>query len=200
MTTLQVPLTKGEIELEAIPNNPVQEFREAWTRTPDKQGALLDWLKEQYIGEREAVASMEVLLATGRKQPDANPKYLHLMEKVIADEHRHVAMIKELLISRGATIPEIGEPEVLPGMDAFFSGSAVASRAEAVRAGVIRVILEDGEVPQDVKSSFLVILREEAFHEKAFREVAGQPQMDELGVNCARWSGGGHYAIKKLSA
>lgn len=199
MSANQVPLTQGEIELEAITDNPIKEFRDDWKKNLDKPGSLIGWLKDQYVGEREAVASMETLLQGGKMESAANQKYLRLVEKVIADEHRHVAMIVALLASRGITPPPVGEPKVLAGMEDFFSGSAVASRAEAIRAGIIRVIVDDGEVPEDVRISFLTILREEAFHEKAFREVAGLKQMTDLKEDCANWGGGGHYAIKKLS-
>ena len=111
-----VPLTQGEVELQKLVQDPIKQFREAWEANREEPNALVTWLKEQYIGEREAVASMEALYDSIKKQ-SGKEKFADLVEKVIRDEHRHVAMITELLESREVTPPTVEDPEVLDGMD-----------------------------------------------------------------------------------
>jgi hypothetical protein len=76
------------------------------------------------------------------------------------------------------TAPDLDRPlEILEGMEEWRRACALASRAEAVRAGKARALALDGDVPADVRVAFADILRDEAFHERAFRFLAGEEAM-----------------------
>lgn len=176
MTDTIIPLTPGEIEMEGTEDNPVREFARHWPERKRQPGWLEGWLGKQYVGELNAVASMEALLTAFRRNPGSHKAAL-LVERVVADERKHVALIGQLLVSRGIAPAAPTEPTPLAGMEEWGSGCAIASRAEAVRAGEIRIVVQDPDVADDVKQAFRTILTEEAFHERAFRQLAGEQNM-----------------------
>jgi hypothetical protein len=171
--------SRGEIEMQSLADNPVAELRRAWPIIKAKTGWVESWLQEQYFGEVSALASMEILLET-IKQQVTERKCIMLVERVLADERKHVQIIGQLLKARGET-PRLNEqPNILSGMDTTYgNGCALASRAEAVRLGKIRVVVGDEDVPEDVRGAFTLILQEESFHERAFRRLAGEEKMFE---------------------
>ena len=171
-----IPLTLGEIEMVNAGDTSMQEFRDLWPEVRTKPGGIEWWLQKQYVGELEAIASMEKLL----RSFDANPKgakLRNLVVRVIRDERNHVAMIERLLQARGVTPEAPASPEVLSGLDQWAEGCAATSRAEAIRAGEIRTVIADLGTPDDIRTVFGRVLKEEVFHEKAFRELAGQEAM-----------------------
>lgn len=174
----RVTLTAGELEMETLPDSPVEAFRRNWALMKVRPYGIVNWLRAQYIGEINAVASMEALLDVFRQQPGKVKAGL-LVERIVGDERRHVELIGQLLISRGVPPVSPCGTHVLEGLDTWDGGCAIASRAEAVRAGEIRVVLSDPETPGDVKQVFSLILSEESFHERAFRRLAGAEKMLE---------------------
>lgn len=169
-------LTQGEQEMAQMDSNPVTEFQRYWPLMKTKGDWLTSWLQRQYTGEVNALASMEVLLESIKSQSQ-NPQYIKIVEKIISDENKHIQMISQLLTSRGIAPKAVDDIEILDGMDSWNDGCALASRAEAVRSGKARVLVKDQEVPKDVREAFSIILRDEAFHEKAFRYMAGEDNM-----------------------
>ena len=180
------PPTQGEIEMEALPEaeNPMVRFRREWPLRKSNPEWISEWLAEQYIGESNAVASMVALLDAHRKDPEN--RAVELVQLVLRDERKHLAMIEELLISRGCQPVPPEMTVTLRRMDEALPGSAIASRAEAVRASEIRIVIADPDVPEDVRNAFLVILNDETFHERAFRRLAGEEVMAE-NPGCDSW-------------
>ena len=171
-------LTAGELEMQELSDDPISKFRKTWPIRKAQPYGIVNWLQGQYIGEINAVASMEALLEVFKQQP-GTPKAGLLVEKIVRDEKNHVALIGKLLVSRGVEPRMPCETAVLDGLDTWDDGCAIASRAEAVRAGEIRIVLNDPDTPDDVKMVFSLILSEEAFHERAFRRLAGEEKMAE---------------------
>ena len=186
--TLVVPLTKGEREMMEQDSSPVEDFRDEWQKLKGQARGLVKWLLDQYVGERNAVASMEQLREAVLRHGGTD-KVVALVDRVLNDERRHVATIGRLLVARGETNLPVGEPVVLEGLDDPNAGPAFVSRAEAVRAGIIRVVVDDPDVPADIREVFQIILKEERFHEEAFRAVAGEKNMAEHAV-FQSWCGG----------
>ena len=177
MTLQSVPVTQGELDMEqGFVQDRVSEFKVKWLSQSNAPSRLTEWLHLQYVGELDAVASMERLLQSFCELSD-KIKETQLVERVISDERRHVSMIERLLRKRGVVPVPPTNSKPLPGMESHDGGSAIASRAEAVRAGHIRIVLGDPEIPDDVKDAFTTILQEEAFHERAFRALAGEEKM-----------------------
>ncbi len=176
ITPDDIPLTQGELEMLAHADDPLRTLRAQWPAIRMQPNWVENWLQGQFSGEVDAVASMEDLLATFLRDPTKGRQVL-LLERIVRDERDHVLWIGQLLQARGVKPRAIAPGEVLPGMDTCQHGCAVASRAEALRAGEIRLVIADEWVPTDVRDAFRHILGDEVFHERAFRRLAGDPAM-----------------------
>lgn len=146
-----------------------------WEETRNDPVRLVDWLFDQYRGEVTAASRIERL----RDLYSAPEARAHRVLTVIAgQERRHAEWVAGLLRSRGLT-PEVrGEPEArywartLPGIADLETGCAVGAHAERMRLERIEVIAADPCAPGDIRDVFSRILREERFHERAFRGLA----------------------------
>ena len=138
MNEKMVALTQGEIEMQSLPLSPVSKFQQNLPTLKKDAQWIEKWLQGEYVGETNAVASMEALLKTFRDQPQEGKRAL-LIERIISDEKKHVTLIGQLLLSRGIAPRPPEKAEVLRGLDSWNKGCAIASRAEAVRAGEIRM-------------------------------------------------------------
>lgn len=131
------------------------------------------WLQRQYTGEVTAAKRINQVFA---KHPPQNDRWWPVIQEIAAQEQAHAEWIAILLRNRGIE-PKIEESdkrywlETLPGIDDFFTASAVAAHAEAMRLERIKVIAEDPDAPEDVRNTFDRILRDELFHERAFRTM-----------------------------
>lgn len=101
---------------------------------------------------------------------------------LIKQERKHAGWVLGLLQTRGVE-PDTSNAEkrywqeVLPEIESFETGAAVGAHAEAMRLERIRAICCDQEAPQDVRDVFQRILKDEVFHEQAFRDMAGREAM-----------------------
>ena len=179
------PPSRGEREMENIPDSPLMKFRGRFPEMKRDPMWLTGWLDGQHTGELNAVASMEALLAAFRAQPEKGKQAL-LVERVVAQEKNHVELIGQLLKSRGVAPRMPDHTEVLPGMDETGRGCAIASRAEAGPAGEIRIIVTDPETADDVRRVFSKVLMEESFHERAFAHLAGEAEMSS-NIEYSEW-------------
>ncbi len=154
---------------------PSRDSARWWEETRNDSERLVDWLFDQYRGEVTAAGRIERL----RDLYAAPDTRAHKVLTVIAgQERRHADWVAGLLRSRGLE-PEVrGEPEArywartLPGIGDLETGCAVGAHAELMRLERIEVIAADPRAPADIRDVFARILREERFHERAFRGLA----------------------------
>lgn len=151
--------------------------QEWWKEVKNDPIKLQYWLQKQYIGEVTAADRIRQF------RDDHAPIKHHKVLNIIANqESQHAEWIKELLINRGIEAM-LSDPnqrywkETLPGIEDFETGSAVASHAERMRLERIRVIANDVTGPFDIVQTFLKILPDEEFHEKAFAYMSSPEAM-----------------------
>lgn len=140
------------------------------------------WLQKQYEGEVTASKRIERL----RDNYENSPRAQTILSVIADQENMHAAWVKQLMVNRGLIVVEADQEEAenrywaetLPGIEDFVTGCAVAAHAEAMRLDRIRVISEDETAPPDVRHVFTQILREELFHERAFRELSTPEAME----------------------
>ncbi len=151
-----------------------------WNTTKNDPNKLYHWLEKQYHGERMAHLRINQFLKQhGRKAPI---KVLHAIQAIAVQEATHARWIGSLLEMRGGHPQLLMKEErywdrTLPQIDNFTTGCAVAAHAEKMRLDRIRVIAEDDTGPRDIQGVFQKILPQEIWHEKVFREAAGELAM-----------------------
>lgn len=148
---------------------------EWWNDVKNSPDKLVNWLKNQYHGE--AVASERI-----RKYilPKFEGKYHFMVERIADDEDRHASWVGELLSKRGVT------PEVLKKEERYWKtvmtedfsedgnyAAAVAAHAEEMRLERIKVIMDDATADEDIVQTFKNIYKDELFHAKGFKLIAG---------------------------
>jgi len=149
-----------------------------WDSIKSDSDKFNDWLIKQYRGEVTAASRIKSF-ADNYATDSRNKKILGVIAK---QESKHAAWVLDLLMARGIE-PNIEHAEerywkeTLPEVESFETGAAVGAHAEAMRLERIKVICEDHSAPADVREVFKKILREEIFHERAFRTMAGVEAM-----------------------
>lgn len=149
--------------------------KEWWQSVKKDEKKLVTWLKNQYHGEVTASERIRSLL----KARTSDPKTLKILESIALQEEEHASWIRDILIERGIEAKKLDKKEryweeTLPTIKDFISGCAVAARAEAMRLECIEAIAKDPEAPYDISWRFKKILKDERFHAKAFRDLAGE--------------------------
>lgn len=149
-----------------------------WADTKSDTKLLADWLVKQYRGE--VTASRRILAFVERFEPAGRAR--RTLEVIAEQEAMHASWVLDLLKARGVDPSTEGAEErywkeTLPEIESFETGAAVGAHAEAMRLERIRVIAADREAPQDIQLTFVRILGDEVFHERAFREMAGEEAM-----------------------
>lgn len=162
--------------------------QEWWNETKANPEKIVNWLKNQYHGE--AVASERI------KQyilPHFEGKYHFLVERIASDEERHASWIGILLSARGVT------PEILQKEERYWKevmtedfkndgnyAAAVAAHAEEMRLERIKVIMDDTDAPEDIVNTFKNIYKDELFHAKGFKLIAGDEYYEKATENHAK--------------
>lgn len=156
--------------------------QEWWNEVKADPAKFTHWLVRQYVGEVTAASRINRHLV-----PKARTSREESILKIIADQElRHADWISELLAARGIRADMAAAENrywaaVAPeGEIDFEDTSALAAHAEGMRLERIRVIAEDESAPEDVQNTFIRILREEEFHERAFRKMAGDEAMTNM--------------------
>lgn len=152
--------------------------QEWWKEVKTDEAKFVDWLVKQHRGEVTAAQRIEAF-AEKYAISDKHKKTLSLIAK---QERQHASWVAELLESRGikqdvSCAEEKYWRETLPKIESFETGAAVGAHAEKMRLERIRVIASDISAPEDVRETFKKILKDELFHEKAFRNMAGDDAM-----------------------
>lgn len=151
-----------------------------WAEVKSDPKRFNGWLLRQFRGE--ATAAKRIVEFADKYAPDTQSK--RILYTIAAQEAQHADWVLQLLKSRGIEPNTDGAEkrywkETLPDIRSFETGAAVAAHAEKMRLERIRTISEDPTAPADVKATFTRILKDELFHETAFREMAG-PEALEL--------------------
>lgn len=154
---------------------------EWWNETKRSAEALRDWLFDQYRGERTAA---DRIIALRDRYAGPGTRAWRLLTVIARQESQHAEWVGGLLAARqlSPSEPEPAErywPRVVPQIHSLESGAAVGAHAERMRLERIEAIAADPEAPADVREVFRRILPQERFHERAFREIAGDAAMRE---------------------
>ncbi len=159
-----------------------------WAETRINNEKLINWLKNQYHGE--AIASERIRQYV---LPHFTGKYEFMVERIADDEERHASWIGKLLLSRGIT-PEILQKEERYWREVMTEefksdghyAAAVAAHAEEMRLERIKVIMEDNEIDEDIRNTFINIYKDELFHAKGFKLIAGDEYYNKASENHAK--------------
>lgn len=148
-----------------------------WAEVKSDDAKIVDWLKKQYRGEITASFRIRKL---SEQYVDKTSKEATILEKIAQQEETHAQWVKELLDSRSIAVDasDIKDAEsrywakTLPGINSFETGAAVASHAEGMRLERIRAIANDEQAPEDIRTVFTKILKDEVWHESAFANLS----------------------------
>lgn len=158
-----------------------------WDEVKNDVQKLNGWLVRQHRGE--ATASNRIVAFADKYAPDVRTK--RILYTIASQENIHASWIQQLLTTRGLDV-NVSDPEkrywkeTLPQVDSFSTGAAVGAHAEGMRLERIKVIASDESAPQDIREMFARILKDELFHEEAFREMAGVSAMELTVANHRR--------------
>lgn len=143
-----------------------------WERVSTNPEEMIDWLYDQYRGERNAAEKISKLVETyeltGRRK--------QVIEIIAAQEAKHADWIAELLESRGLPV-EVQEREerywdkTLKKDMTFSYLCAVGHHAEVMRLDRINLLAADDRF-RDIAEVFSRIRREEVFHASAFKRMS----------------------------
>lgn len=162
--------------------------KEWWDETKASPDKIVNWLKNQYHGE--AVASERI-----RKYilPHMDGKYAFMVERIADDEDRHSQWIGKLLEARGI------KPEILKKEERYWKevitedftengnyAAAVAAHAEEMILERISVIMDDSTADEDIVETFKNIYKDELFHAKGFKLIAGDEYYNLASENHAK--------------
>lgn len=164
--------------------------QEWWDSIKNDPELIKKWLVNQYHGE--AVASQRI---KEHILPffETAPKSKAVVERIAADEEKHAKWIATLLENRGLTAEILKKEERYWNevINEEFKGNgqyaaAAAAHAEEMRLERIEVLCTDPVVDSDIKMTFLMILKDEKFHAKAFKSLGGEEYYNESAENHAK--------------
>jgi rubrerythrin len=149
-----------------------------WNEVKADDAKFSDWLIKQYRGEVTAASRILAII----DQFDVTERARKVLTRIAGQESTHASWILSLLEARGITPSVEGAEErywkqVMPAAVDFETTAAVGAHAEKMRLERIQVICDDESAPTDVRTTFKQILRQELFHERAFRKLAGPDAM-----------------------
>ena len=154
-----------------------------WDKTKKSDAKITTWLQKQYIGEARAVSRLKIYL----DHFDPQPKFRMVVEKIAGQEGKHADWIEDLLYTRFA-VPDLKHEDrywkhTLQGIKSFDDMCGVAWAAESMRLERIKTIVEDKNAPEDIRNTFKKILKDELFHERAFRALSSKTSKKKAIVN-----------------
>lgn len=164
----------GHYELRRIMMN----SKKWWSTVKKDEFKFNNWLQKQYFGELKASERIAQLVSKYKlKEKDAN-----ILNIIAFQESQHAQWVLELLEAR--EVKPLNDhverywSETGLEFESADEAFAVAAHAEGMRLERIRAIVEDTESPSDVKEVFTKILKDEEFHERAFRELTSEAQYE----------------------
>lgn len=148
-----------------------------WNDIKSNDLKIAAWLRKQWRGE--VTASMRIKkLADQYTETDS--KEFKILAEIARQEDMHAIWVQELLSARNVVVDDTAVVQAeerywsitLPGIKDFATGTAVAAHAEGMRLERIRAIAEDESAPNDIRETFIMILKDEVWHEHAFRNLS----------------------------
>lgn len=154
-----------------------------WDKTKKSDKKITAWLQKQYIGEARAVSRLKIYL----DHFNPSSKVRKVVEKIAGQEGQHADWIEDLLYTRFA-VPDLRHEDrywkhTLQDIRSFDDMCGVAWAAESMRLERIKVISGDKTAPEDIRNTFKKILKDELFHERAFRTLSSQTSKKKALVN-----------------
>lgn len=159
-----------------------------WDETKVSEQKIVNWLKNQYHGEAVAAERIRKYIL-----PNLEGKFQFMVERIADDEVRHSEWVGKLLSDRGVT------PEILQKEERYWKevmtedfttdgnyAAAVAAHAEEMRLERISVIMNDENAPIDIRKVFTDIYKDELFHAKGFKLIAGDEYYNKTSANHAK--------------
>lgn len=150
--------------------------KEWWNTVKNDHVKFNSWLQKQYFGETKAAERIKQLIT----KYNLNKEQSKIIKKIAKQEENHAKWIFGLLKSRGVQPLEKHKERYWKETGIEFDTSdeafAVAAHAEKMRLERIQVIVDDVNAPSDVRKIFKLILKDELFHEKAFKELSTPEQ------------------------
>ena len=144
-----------------------------WEEIKTDEHQLNAWLLKQHYGEKTAYTRITELQ---NRVPDRKSK--QILNLIAEQELTHSEWIEGLLTTRNfipiATHSERYWKETLNDSLTLTELFAVAAHAEGMRLERINAIANDKTAPPDIREVFVKILKDETFHEKAFKALAGE--------------------------
>ena len=150
-----------------------------WEDVKNDDKKLSAWLRRQYIGEVTAAERIKKLSDVFC----SNDAIRTMLGLISSQEILHAEWVLELLNSRNITVT-VKNPEerywkaALRAVGSFETAAAIAAHAEGMRLERIAVIAGDVSAPEDIRNVFMKILKDEIFHEKAFKFMAGNEALE----------------------
>lgn len=145
-------------------------------------GKFEAWLERQYIGEMMAAHRIGLLASS---LPYISPSY-RVLAKIAQDEADHAAWVAGLLLDRGFILPDVSndgvrywEP-ILGVPETFEEICAAGHHAEEMRLVRIRALVEDQDLPRDIRDVFARILTDEEFHARAFETLSTPEAIEKM--------------------
>lgn len=157
-----------------------------WDEVKNNDALFNDWLVKQFRGE---VTAAERIVEFGEQYADATNKTI--LNAIATQEMQHAQWVLSLLEARSIDPSVEGAEkrywkETLPAIEDFETGCAVGAHAEKMRLERIQVIVDDFDTPADVREVFTKILKDELWHEQAFREMSTPEAMEATAGNHQR--------------
>lgn len=156
--------------------------QEWWNNVKTDPEKIINWLKNQFHGEYTAAERIKELVIDNL---EPGSKHLDLATRIMSDEIKHAGWVGVLLENRNV------KPEVLDKQERYWptaledapEGNAeyaagIAAHAEEMRLERIKIIMADEEADEDIRDTFGKIYKDEVFHAKAFKEIAGDNYYD----------------------
>lgn len=152
--------------------------QEWWNSVKNDTSKFNQWMQKQYYGELKASERVAELISKFNLQgKDAN-----IVSIISGQESQHAKWVLGLLTSRGVKPLESHSERYWSETGLEFESSneafAVAAHAEGMRLERIRAIVNDLETPSDVREVFGKILKDEEFHERAFKGLTTETQYE----------------------
>lgn len=162
--------------------------KEWWNETKASPEKTIHWLKNQYHGEAVASERIREFIL-----PNIHEKHQFMVERIADDENRHAEWIGKLLSSRGIT-PEILQKEERYWREVMTEdfttngnyAAAVAAHAEEMRLERIKVIMDDETADADIVQTFKNIYKDELFHARGFKFIAGDDYYNQASAQHAK--------------
>lgn len=160
-----------------------------WDQTKADPAKFHAWLVKQHRGEVTAARRIRDFAEQHVTSTSDHEK--KVLELIASQEEQHASWVLDLLHARGISADVSGAEKrywskVMPVVDSFEHGCAVGAHAEKMRLERIRTICIDDDAPQDVRATFQRILKDEVFHESAFRNLAGHQAMLDVAPDASR--------------